>query len=185
MCKANLNVDYSLIWQISECGPTLNLEISRVKEFVQKIKGFQKLSLAIIRNENFFSEILRELARSKNEQSRKCDHTMTDTHTQVLLQVLVYDWIISGDIYARHPQISKVKEYLYRPKLLVTVHVNINAFELNRMINDVIPVVEFESQGERKYASISTQNDIEVPDDARRVQVGEKVDMDIDAGVEL
>ena len=58
-------------------------------------------------NEDFFSEILRELARSKNERARRCGHTMTEKHSQVLLQVLVYDCTISGDIQARQPKLIK------------------------------------------------------------------------------
>ena len=46
------------IWRISECGPKLNLEIRGAVFFAHKIKGFQKLSLVTVRNENFFSEIL-------------------------------------------------------------------------------------------------------------------------------
>ena len=46
------------------------------------------------------------------------------------------------------------------------------AFELTQTINDVFPVVEFESEVWYKYASITTLNDLEVRDAAKRVQVG-------------
>ena len=67
----------------------------------------------------------------------------------------------------------------------MSVCVKIKAFELIRTINEVFPVVKFESEGEGKYASITMLNDIEVPDAAWQVQVGEKVDKIIEATVEL
>ena len=89
------------IWRISACGPKTSLEIRGSGAFALRIKGFQKLSLEIMQKEDFFSEILHELARSKNERARRCGHTITEKHLQVLLQVMVYDCIISGDIFAR------------------------------------------------------------------------------------
>ena len=55
------------IWRISACGPKTSLEIRGSGAFALRIKGFQKLCLEIMQKEDFFSEILRELARSKNE----------------------------------------------------------------------------------------------------------------------
>ena len=36
-------------------------------------------------------------------------------HLQVVLQVVVYDCTISGDIRARQLKLTKVEEYSYRP----------------------------------------------------------------------
>ena len=44
------------------------------------------------------------------------------------------------------------------------------AFELTQTINEVFPVVEFESEGGGNYASPTVLNDIEVPNAARQVQ---------------
>ena len=82
-----------------------------------------------------FSEILRELARSKNERAPRCGHTMTEKHLQVLLQVMVYDCTISGDIRARQPKLTKVEECAYRLQLLMSVYIKMKAFELTQTIN--------------------------------------------------
>ena len=73
-----------------------SLEIRCSGAFALRIKGFQKLSLKNNEQERFFSEILRELAMSKNERA--------------LLQAMVYDCIISGDIHAPQPKLTKVEE---------------------------------------------------------------------------
>ena len=110
---------------------------------------------------------------------------MTKNYLYVLLQVLIYDCIISGDIYVRRSQISRMEECACRPQLLINVYTKMKAFELTQTTNDLFPVVEFESEGWEKYASITTLNDVEVRDAKKRVQVGEKVDAVIDAVVEL
>ena len=91
---------------------------------------------------------------------------MAEKNMQVLLQVLVS----RGNIYACHLQTSKVEEYAYRPQLLTSVYVKMKSFKLTRMIKEVLSVMDFQSEGGRKYASITTQNDIEVPDAARQVK---------------
>ena len=53
------------IWRKSASGSKQSLSF---ETFVQKIKDFQKLKLALTRNENFFSEILRKLARYSNDE---------------------------------------------------------------------------------------------------------------------
>ena len=103
---------------------------------------------------------------------------------QVFLRILVYACTISGDIRARHPHVTKMEEYAYRPQLLISAYVKIKAFELTRIINEVFPVVEFESEGGGKYPSITTLNDIDVPDAARQVQEGENDDKVIEAVVQ-
>ena len=124
------------------------------------------------------------MARSKNEQAGRCGHILTEKHMQVLLQVLVYDCTISGDIRARLPQLIKVEEYAYRPQLLMSVFVKMKVFELTRTINEVFPVVEFESEGGGKYATPTMLNHIEVPNAARQVQVWGKVDNAIESIVD-
>ena len=86
---------------------------------------------------------------------------------------MVYDCTIGGDIFAQQPKLTRVEEYAYRPQRLISVYIKIKAFELTRTINEVFPVVEFESEGGGKYASTTMLNDIEVPNDARQVQVRE------------
>ena len=122
------------IWRISACGPKTGLEISGSGAFALKIKGFQKLSLEIMRKENFFSKILRNLARSKYERARKCGHTMTEKHLQVLPQLIIYDCTISEDNFARQPKLTKVEEYAYKEQQLMSVYIK----------------MEFESEGGRK-----------------------------------
>ena len=46
-----------------------------------------------------------------------------EKHLQVLLQVMVYDCTISGDMRARQPKLTEVEEYLYRPQLLMGVYI--------------------------------------------------------------
>ena len=41
------------IWSISVCGPKTSLEIRGCGAFALRIKGFQKLSLEIMKNDNF------------------------------------------------------------------------------------------------------------------------------------
>ena len=72
---------------------------------------------------------------------------MTKKHPQVLLQVMVYDCTIGGDNFLSQPKVTKVEEYAYRPQLLMSVYIKIKTFELTRTINEVFPVVEFESKG--------------------------------------
>ena len=84
---------------------------------------------------------------------------MTEKHMKVMLQVLVFDCIIRGGVYARLPQISKVEECAYRAQLLMNVYVKMKAFRLARMIK--------ESNGEGKYTRIATLNDIKLHDAAR------------------
>ena len=67
----------------------------------------------------------------------------------------------------------------------MSVNIKLKAFEITRTINEVFPVVEFESEGEGKYASPTVLNDIEVPNAARQVQAREKVDIVIGSVVEL
>ena len=55
---------------------------------------------------------------------------MTEKHLQVLLQVMVYDCTISGDIFARQPKLTKVEEYAFRPQLLISVYIKMYDFEL-------------------------------------------------------
>ena len=88
---------FDYIWRISACGPKTSLEIRGSGAFALRTKGFQKLSFEIMSNEDFFSDILRESVRSKYERARRCGHTMTEKHLQVLLQVMVYACTISGD----------------------------------------------------------------------------------------
>ena len=58
--------------------------------------------------------------------------------------------------------------------------------DLNCKRLNIFPVLEFESNGgEGKHVSITTVNDIEVHDAARRLQVAEKFDMIINAVGEL
>ena len=64
-------------------------------------------------------------------------------------------------------------------------YVKMKAFELIQTNNEVFPVVEFESEGGVKYASLTTLNDIEVPDAAQQVQEREKVDKVIESVVEM
>ena len=59
---------------------------------------------------------------------------------------MVYDCTISRDTLARQPKLTKVEEYTYRPQLLMSVYINMKAFELTRTINEVFPVVEFQSE---------------------------------------
>ena len=80
---------------------------------------------------------------------------MTEKRMQINLQVPVYDCTISGDIRARHPQLTKVEEHTYRPQFLMSVCVKMKVFELTRIINEVFSVAEFESENGGKYASIS------------------------------
>ena len=96
---------------------------------------------------------------------------MTEKHLQVLLQVMVYDCIIGGDIFARQTKLTRVEEYTYRPQLLMSVYIKMKAFELTRTISEIFSVVEFESEGGGKYVSPTMLNDIEVPNAARQVQV--------------
>ena len=110
---------------------------------------------------------------------------MTEKHLQVLLQVMVNDCTIGVDFFARQPKLTKVEEYAHRPQLLMSVYIKIKAFELTRPINELFPVVEFESEGGEKYASPNVLNDIEVPNAARQIQVREKVDKVIESVVEL
>ena len=70
---------------------------------------------------------VRELARFKNERPLRCGHIMTEKHLQVLLQVIVYDCTISGDIFARQPSLTKVNEYAYRTQLLMSVYIEMKA----------------------------------------------------------
>ena len=72
---------------------------------------------------------------------------MTEKHLQVLLQVMIYDCAITGDNFARQPKLTNVEEYAYRPQLLMSVNIKLKAFELTRTINEVFPVVVFESEG--------------------------------------
>ena len=55
----------------------------------------------------------------------------------------------------------------------MSVYVKMKAIELTRTINEVFPAVEFELEGGRKYANITTLNDTKVINAARQVQVGE------------
>ena len=65
------------------------------------------------------------------------------------------------------------------------VYVKMKVFELTRTINEVFAIVEFESEGGRKYASVTTLNDIEVLDTARQLQMKGKIDKVIESVVEL
>ena len=67
----------------------------------------------------------------------------------------------------------------------MSVYIKMKVFELTQTINEVFPVVEFESEGGGKYASPTMLNDIEVPNAARQVQVRGKVDKVIESVVEL
>ena len=69
--------------------------------------------------------------------------------------------------------------------LLMSAYIKMKAFELSRTINDVFPVVKFESEGGKKYASPTTLNDIEVPNATRQVASKRNVDKVIESVVEL
>ena len=67
----------------------------------------------------------------------------------------------------------------------MSVYIKMKVFKLTRTINEVFPVVEFESEWGGKYASLTTLNDIKVPNTARQVQVRRKVDRVIESVVKL
>ena len=73
---------------------------------------------------------------------------------------------LSVETFLRDIHNSPTEEYAYRPQLLISVYIKIKAFELTQTINKVFPVVEFESKGGEKYASITTLDDIKVPNAA-------------------
>ena len=56
----------------------------------------------------------------------------------------------------------------------LSFYIKMKAFELTRKINEIFPVVEFESEGGGKYASLTSLNDIKVLNAARHVQVSGK-----------
>ena len=60
---------------------------------------------------------------------------MTVKHLQVLIQIMVYDCTISGDIRVRQPKLTKVEEYAYKLQLLLSVYIKIKVFELTLTIN--------------------------------------------------
>ena len=70
------------------------------------------------------------MARSKNERARRRGHTIMEQRLQNLLQVPVYDSTISGNIRARHSQLTKVEKYAYIPQLLISVYIKMKVFEL-------------------------------------------------------
>ena len=57
---------------------------------------------------------------------------------QFLLEVMVYDFTMSGDNFARQPKLTKVEEYAYRPQLLMSVCIKIKAFEQNIYMLEVL-----------------------------------------------
>ena len=63
----------------------------------------------------------------------------------------------------------------------MSVYIKMKAVELTRTINEILPVVKFESEGGSKNASPTSLNDIEVLNATRQVQVGGKFDQVIES----
>ena len=101
-----------------------------------------------MRKEDFFSEILRELARSKNERARRHSHITTEKRLQVLLQVMVYDCNHQWRYFCTAAKTYQSGRVCVKTAAAdMSVYIKMKAFELARTINEVFPVVEFESEG--------------------------------------
>ena len=90
------------IWRISKCGPTQSLETEGVEHSQEKLKSFRDAT---------------QTSKIQERASTEVRHTTAEKHKQVLIQVVVYECITSGE-----PQISRDEEYAFKHQLLMSVY---------------------------------------------------------------